>query len=144
MGLCADYIGPINSGVLWTFLSALACFVVWTFAKSFGVLIFFAIFIGMICGAFWMLCQSVVYEVLDLKDLGSGLTLLWLVMVVPTTFAEPIALSMRKSGRDGYLPPILFAGATYIAGGLFCVGLKAWTQRKARGKEQTWKIVVRT
>ena len=44
-----------------------------------------------------------------------SLSITWLVLVLPGTFAEVIALSIKKPGVDGYLGIQLFAGLMYIA-----------------------------
>ena len=50
----------------------------------------------------------------------SGLSILWLVLVIPATVAEVIGLNLRKPGVDGYLPVQIFVGFVYLAAFLSC------------------------
>ncbi len=45
----------------------------------------------------------------------SALSLYWLCLVLPATFAEVIALGLKTSGINGYINVQVFAGAVYIA-----------------------------
>lgn len=85
IGYFSDNFGRINMAVTMTFLAGLFSLVVWMFAKSFGVLIFFAIIGGAVAGTFWAIAGPVWTEVMGLVDLPSSLSITWLVLVVPTT-----------------------------------------------------------
>lgn len=58
-------------------------------------------------------------EVAGLKEVPSFLSLQWLTAVLPTTFAEIIALYLRRPdmGRWGYVYAQLFAGLAYLIAG---------------------------
>jgi len=62
-------------------------------------------------------------EVLGLRHVPSGLNLMWLTLVLPVTFSEPIALEI-VAGTGSYLGTQLFTGFMYIAGGLCLVLLR--------------------
>lgn len=67
-------------------------------------------------------------EVIGLRHLPAGLSLTWLIMVPPTTFAEPIALELRHSRAKHwkYLAPELFTAFMYI-GAAGCLWLvRGW------------------
>ena len=85
IGICSDSAGRINLAGICTFLAGLFCFVIWIFAKTYGVLIFFAIIVGTVAGTIWAVIAPVGAEVVGLKDLPSALSLVWLVLVIPTT-----------------------------------------------------------
>jgi predicted MFS family arabinose efflux permease len=68
-----------------TFLVGVFCLLIWIFAKSFGVLIFFSLVGGMVAGTFWATAAPVTTEVMGLRDLPSALSITWLVLVLPTT-----------------------------------------------------------
>lgn len=44
------------------------------------------------------------------------MSITWLVMVLPATFAEVIGLSLVTPGKDGYLHVQVYTGAMFIAG----------------------------
>lgn len=53
VGIFSDRAGRINIAALLTFVCGLFCFVIWIFAKSFGVLIFFSLIVGTVAGTIW-------------------------------------------------------------------------------------------
>jgi MFS family permease len=46
VGYFSDAAGRINTAGTCTFFAGLFCLIIWTFAKSFGVLIFFALIVS--------------------------------------------------------------------------------------------------
>ena len=85
VGIFSDAAGRINIAGFLTFFCGLLCFVVWIFAKSFGVLIFFALIGGTVAGTFWTTIAPVGAEVVGLTELPSALSITWLFLVLPTT-----------------------------------------------------------
>ena len=85
VGIFSDKAGRINLAGLCTFICGLFCFLIWIFAKSFAVLIFFAIIVGTVAGTFWTTIGPVGAEVVGLKELPSALSIVWIVLVLPTT-----------------------------------------------------------
>lgn len=59
--------------------------------------------------------------------LPAGLSITWVIIVAPTTFAEPIALELRNPGsKRVYLNVQLFTAFMYF-GGALCIWLvRAW------------------
>ncbi|KAF3916155.1 hypothetical protein AA313_de0204387 [Arthrobotrys entomopaga] len=132
VGLYSDSWGRINIAGSLTFICALTVFIIWINAKSFGALIFFAIVNGAICGTFWTTVPPVTAEVIPLKQLPSALNLIWLFMIAPLTFSEPIGLALRQvtlvNGveKSSYLHPQVFAGMMYFAASIMMLGLRGW------------------
>ena len=109
-----------------TFLAGLFSLVIWMFAKSFGVLIFFAIVGGSVAGTFWAVVAPVTTEIMGLVDLPSALSLTWLVLVLPTTFSEPIGLEIVAYNGGSYTGAILFTGIMYCAAACVLWAVRAW------------------
>lgn len=65
-------------------------------------------------------------EIVGLRDLPAALSLSWLVLVLPTTFSEPIALEIVQESSAKYLGAQLFAGLMYIAAALCLLPVRAW------------------
>ncbi|KAL8761269.1 MAG: hypothetical protein Q9184_002592 [Pyrenodesmia sp. 2 TL-2023] len=127
VGIFSDSVGRINIAGFLTFLAGVLCLVIWIFAKSFGVLVFFAVLVGTTSGTFWTTIAPVGAEVVGLKELPSALSIVWLVLVLPTTFAEPIALELRQETGNIYLHAQIFTGFMYIIAGALCMWLlRAW------------------
>ncbi|KAH0365148.1 putative monocarboxylate transporter, partial [Aureobasidium melanogenum] len=126
IGYFSDSIGRINMATLMTFMSGLFALVIWTNAKSFGVLIFYAIVGGTVAGTFWTTIAPVTAEVVGLRNVPAALNICWLVLVIPCTFSEPIGLEI-VSFDGGYLGAQLFTGF---------IGRKYKRSRKKDGKEK--------
>ncbi|RFU30036.1 hypothetical protein B7463_g6340, partial [Scytalidium lignicola] len=126
VGLCSDAAGRINLAGFCTFLAGLFCLVVWIFAKSYGVCIFFAILVGSVAGVFWSTVAPVVTEVVGLQVLPSALSILWVVLAVPCTFAEPIGLELRATTGDKYLHCQIFTGCMYLGATVCLWFLRVW------------------
>ncbi|KAJ4413904.1 hypothetical protein N0V82_008259 [Gnomoniopsis sp. IMI 355080] len=125
VGYFADSIGRINMAALTSSACALLVYVVWTMAKNFGVLVFFAIIGGSVIGSFQSNIGPVAAEVVGLQDLPAALSLEWLALVLPCTFSEPIALQIF--GITGnYLGTQIFVGTSYLGAALCMVLLRGW------------------
>ncbi|KAI9732478.1 MAG: hypothetical protein M1818_007516 [Claussenomyces sp. TS43310] len=128
IGYFSDTVGRINIALLSTFLAGLFCLVIWIFATSYGVLIFFALVGGCVAGTLWAVVAPVGAEVHGLRALPAALSMLWMILVVPATFAEPIGLELRitteTSGR--YLHAQIFTGFMYMAAALCMWFIRAW------------------
>jgi MFS family permease len=126
IGYFSDSFGRLNMASTMTFLAGLFSLVIWMFAKSFGVLVFFAIIGGSVAGTFWAVAAPVTTEIMGLVDLPSALSLTWLVLVLPTTFSEPIGLEIVAYNGGSYTGAILFTGWMYIAAACVLWGVRAW------------------
>ncbi|EGP91942.1 unnamed protein product [Zymoseptoria tritici ST99CH_1A5] len=125
IGFFSDAIGRINMAAAMTFLAGLFSFAIWIPATSYGVLIFFALIGGAVAGTFWATIGPVAAEITGLKYVPSALNLIWLVIVLPCTFSEPIALEI-VSGTGSYLGTQLFVGFMYFAAAVCLVLLRGW------------------
>jgi len=85
IGYYSDSVGRLNIAGVMTFISGLTVLVIWINATTFGVLIFFAIVNGAVCGVFWTTIAPVCAEVVGLVDLPSALNLTWLSIILPMT-----------------------------------------------------------
>jgi MFS family permease len=104
IGYFSDALGRLNMAASMTFLAGLFPLVIWMFAHSFGVLVFFAIIGGSVAGTFWAIAAPVWTEVLGVRELSSSLSITWLVLVLPTTCEFPLFILVaqffqKESGR---------------------------------------------
>ncbi|KJZ76176.1 hypothetical protein HIM_04632 [Hirsutella minnesotensis 3608] len=125
VGFFSDRTGRINMSAFTTFLAGLFSLVIWINAKTYGVLIFFAIICGSVGGAFWTTIGPVTAEVVGLKNVPSALSLVWITILLPCLFSEPIALQI-VSGTGGYLGTQLFTGVMFVAAAICLVVLRGW------------------
>lgn len=125
VGYFSDSVGRINMAGATALSCALLIFFVWTAAKSFGYLVFYALVGGTVTGSFWATISPVAVEVVGLQDLPSALNLEWLVLVLPCTFSEPIALQILQV-TGNYLGTQIFVGASYTAAGICVLILRGW------------------
>lgn len=128
VGMFSDKLGRINIATFLTFLCGLFCLVIWTFARNMGVVSFFAVLVGTVAGTYWATVAPVLAEIIDLKDLPCGLSITWLVLVPPTTVAEPIALLLRDNNSINrvYLHVQIFTGLMYIAAAVCLWIVRGW------------------
>ncbi|KAI7484068.1 MFS general substrate transporter [Hortaea werneckii] len=125
IGYFSDNFGRINMAGVMTFLSGLFALVIWTNAASYGVLIFYSLVGGMVAGTFWVTVAPVSAEVVGLKNVPSALNLEWLVIVLPSTFSEPIALEI-VDGTGKYIGTQLFTGFMYVVAAACVLLLRGW------------------
>lgn len=115
VGMASDYFGRMETAGVLTLICGITCFAIWLPATSYGVTIVFVVISGAFFGVFWMTIGPLCVEVAGLVELASLLSLSWMSVVLPTTFAEVIALELRRpgSGHD-YLYSQIFAGLAYV------------------------------
>ncbi|KAH7385765.1 major facilitator superfamily domain-containing protein [Pyrenochaeta sp. MPI-SDFR-AT-0127] len=126
IGYFSDNIGRLNMASSMTFLVGLFSLLIWMFAKTFGVLIFFSLIGGTVAGTYWAVVAPVTTEVMGLIDLPSALSITWLVLVLPTTFSEPIGLQIVAFNGGSYTGAIMFTGWMYIGAAVFLWLVRAW------------------
>ncbi|EXJ67776.1 uncharacterized protein A1O5_09122 [Cladophialophora psammophila CBS 110553] len=124
IGYYSDAFGRINMAAIMTALCGVLCLALWVPAKSYGVLIAFALTSGCVCGIFWNTVTPVTAEVVGLKRLPSSFGIICLSLVVPTTFAEPIALEMVSA--SGYLSSQIFVGCMFLLAAASTWVLRSW------------------
>lgn len=135
IGYYSDSFGRLNMATLATALSGIFCLVLWLPAKSYGVLLAFALLAGSVCGIFWNTVTPVTAEVVGLKRLPSSFGVICMALVVPTTFAEPIALEMVAA--SGYLSSQIFVGCMFLLGAASTWLLRSWKINQIEQKAAT-------
>jgi MFS family permease len=126
IGLVSDKVGRINIAGLAALLACLSTFFLWIFAGKFyaGVIIY-ALF-GMFNGSLWPTVAPVGAEVIGIQLLPSALSIYWLLLVLPATFAEVIGLELKMPGHNGYIHVQVFIGAMFFASWLSIWFLRSW------------------
>ncbi|KAF5258494.1 hypothetical protein FOXYS1_10924 [Fusarium oxysporum] len=108
IGLASDRFGRLNVAGISTLAASISTLLIWTLAgKSFAGTIVYTLF-GAFASNMWTTVAPVAAEVVGLQTLPS-------VLVLPTTFAEPIAVSLKTEGTNAYLEVQLFVGFMYLA-----------------------------
>lgn len=92
VGYFSDSFGRINITGVMTFLCAVFCFALWIPTQSYAPLLAFSLLAGTLCGIFWCTVTPVLAEVAGILKLSSTFGVICLAMVVPATFAEPVAM----------------------------------------------------
>ncbi|KAM7184034.1 Major facilitator superfamily domain containing protein [Rhypophila sp. PSN 637] len=126
IGLASDRFGRLNVAGLGTLVACVTAFLLWILAgKHYPGLIIYALF-GVFAGVLWPCVAPVGAEVVGLQLLPSALSMYWLALVLPSTFAEVIGLCLRDHGVDGYIKVQTLTGALYIASFLSIWLLRSW------------------
>ncbi|KAL3434640.1 major facilitator superfamily domain-containing protein [Aspergillus tetrazonus] len=147
VGMFSDKLGRINIATFLSFLCGVFCLLIWTFARSIGLVSFFAVLVGTVAGTYWATVAPVLAEIIDLKDLPGGLSITWIVLVAPTTVAEPIALLLRDNDAPSriYLHVQLFTGLMYIAAAVCLWTVRGWkVGENLRVKQEKSAVAVET
>lgn len=135
-GLFLDRVGRINGAMLVTIAAGLTNLLIWMFANNFNVLALFAFLQGGLGGVFWISNNALLTEIIGIRNLASGLSMLWLSIVAPATIAEAVALlllehsktDLGRTGPAAYQISIGFAGACFVVSGLSLLVAKFWKQ----------------
>ncbi|KAH7212244.1 major facilitator superfamily domain-containing protein [Fusarium oxysporum] len=135
IGWLSDRFGRINLTLIMSLITGILTFAIWINAKSFGVLLTFALVGGLSAGVFWVNISPVLVEVMGLENLDSALSCLWVAMAAPSTFSAPIALEIY-TGTGSYLGAQLFTGFMYIAASFCVLGVRRWKIDSLRGAKE--------
>ncbi|KAI4600218.1 hypothetical protein KJ359_001323 [Pestalotiopsis sp. 9143b] len=127
IGLSSDAVGRLNVAGLCTAFVGVLSVTLWVFSFTLATCIVFALLAGTCAGVIWATAAPVLAEVVGLQLLPSALSMTWLVLVLPATFAEVIVLEIR--GRS-YRGAQLFIGFMYLAAFVFIWLLRAWKVRE--------------
>lgn len=136
VGYLSDRFGRINIAGIMTASCGVFCLSIWVPARSYGMLLLFAVLAGIGAGNFWGTCSAVTAEVVGLQRLPTAFGVICLSLAIPTTFAEPIGLELVSSA--GYLTSQVFVGFTFLIAAGSTWLLRAWkiTEReKAQAEE---------
>lgn len=125
IGVISDRLGRVTVAGTCCLLSGIMCFAWWINARDYGSLLSYALVNGGIFGIYWACIAPISAEVVDLKDLPSMLSLVWLTDVTPTLFSSAIALALRReqSSRP-YLYTQIYAGLCYLLAAGFLLELR--------------------
>ncbi|KAF7535424.1 hypothetical protein G7054_g5400 [Neopestalotiopsis clavispora] len=127
IGVSSDAVGRLNVAGFCTAFVGVLCLVLWVFSFTLATCVVFALLAGSCAGVIWATAAPVLAEVVGLQLLPSALSLTWVVLVLPATFAEVIVLEIR--GRS-YRGAQLFIGFMYLAAFVFIWLLRAWKVRE--------------
>ncbi|KAK6373268.1 hypothetical protein LTS17_008287 [Exophiala oligosperma] len=137
VGVVSDRCGRMTVITLLTAFNMLIIFAIWIPLHSYGLLIFFALLVGATAGLYWSTIAPLCAEVVELQELPSTLSLMWLTVSLPSLFSEAIALEIRlpHSSRP-YLWPQIYAGLTFLISSVFMFELRrrkwGWSREKHR------------
>ena len=129
VGYFSDTLGRINMALAMTILCAVFCFAIWIPGQNFGSLVAFALLVGGVCGTFWTTVTPVLVEVVGLTMLARIFGVVCFAMVLPTTFAESLALQLvdaQRSSTQSFLSVQIFVGCCFLAGAAGLVLLRSW------------------
>lgn len=124
IGYASDRFGRINVAATMTASCGVFCLAIWVPARSYGVLLLFAILAGLGAGNFWGTCSAVTAEVVGLQRLPTSFGVICMALVLPTTFAEPIGLELVSA--SGYLTSQVFVGFMFLIAATSTWLLRSW------------------
>lgn len=124
VGYLSDRFGRLNMAALMTASCGISCLALWVPAKTYSVLLIFALFAGLGCGTFWGTVTAITAEVVGLQRLPTAFGIICVALVTPTCFAEPIGLQLVSA--SSYMTSQVFVGLVYLvaAASMWC--LRSW------------------
>lgn len=101
-----------------SFVAGLTSLCIWMFARSYGLLLFFAFVNGIASGIFFSALGPVLSEVVGLKELSDALAIIWLFAAPATLFSLPIAFALDEysAGVLGKVGPAVYQISIGLAG----------------------------
>ncbi|KAK4674757.1 hypothetical protein QC763_123430 [Podospora pseudopauciseta] len=129
VGWVSDRQGRINTALLMTLFCGLISLTLWIYARSYPPLLVFAFLAGISSGTFWSTANPIVTEVVGLRQSSATYSAVCLVMALPATFGETIALQFVDESRTDdakFLPSQMYVGCTYFVGAVALLMLRAW------------------
>ncbi|KAG8818718.1 hypothetical protein FRC19_010368 [Serendipita sp. 401] len=100
LGLILDAFGRVYMSSVVTFFAGFTCLVIWILAKSYGVMLLFAVLNGILSGIFFSALGPLISEVVPLADFSDALAIIWLVVAPITNFAAPMAFALNAYSKD--------------------------------------------
>ncbi|KAG8410860.1 hypothetical protein J3458_016616 [Metarhizium acridum] len=143
LGYLSDVFGRISVAGATTMLCAIFCFALWIPAQSFAPLLLFALVSGTLCGTFWCTITPVLAEVVGIAKFANTFGVICIGLVLPTTFAEPIAIKLVEgdpNSNRAFIHAQLFAGFMFLIGSVCLWLLRCWkifTDVEMRGESMT-------
>lgn len=134
VGYISDRLGRINMAAIMTVSCGIFSLCIWIPARSYTVLLIFALFAGFGCGTFWGTVSSVTTEVVGLQRLPTAFGVICLALVAPATFAEPIGLGLVSA--SGYRSAQVFVGFMFILSASSAWLLRSWKITEIESKAQ--------
>lgn len=133
-GYLADRIGKVNTNVLFTFITAVSCLLIWTFAFTYGSLMAFAVIFGLTSGSFFALISPICAALLGMESFLSGLSLLLFTNVF-AVFGPNIASAIESSVSSApFFSYKMFSGIAYTVAFIILLILKLRLDRNFFGK----------
>lgn len=120
----ADHVGKLNTNIIFTLITAISSFFIWTFAFTYQTMIGFGVVFGFSCGVYFALMSPISAEILGMEKFPSGLSLLLLFNALPifgTNISSAIEAGVSSSPFFTYK---MFTGVTYLLGALIHIYLK--------------------
>lgn len=144
-GFLLDRGGRINMSFLCYMIVGLSSLVIWLPAKSYGVLILFAIIQGATSGTVYNASTPIAAQMIGVQNLASALSIFWISLGIPALVGQPLAIlllnhsenHLGRTGASAYYNSIGFAGAMGIASALMLLGAKRYQQGN-------WKILTKS
>lgn len=137
VGHFSDSYGRINMAGLTTLLCAVSCFAIWIPAQSLPPLLLFSLVAGAFCGTFWSTLTPVLAEVVGIHKLASTQAVVLIALVLPTTFAEGIAMELvSEDSGNMFRRAQLLVAFMFLAGSLCLWFLRCWKIFQVRSEAE--------
>lgn len=129
VGKLADYIGPVQSTILVSWLVALLSFAMWIPCKNYPTAIVFAMFEGSMMGTIWLTMATINGAVIGLRKFGIGMAVSWVAVGISGFISPIVGIALKDDnavGRLQYRNVAIFVGCSYFGAGVMLCILRGW------------------
>ncbi|KAG2223462.1 hypothetical protein INT45_001210, partial [Circinella minor] len=130
-GLLADKFGPINMNIFFSSISALSCFLIWTFADNYGMMMTFMVIFGFVGGIYFTLMPTITVTILGVEKLPTGISIVLLCNVISILFTNMVsAIDSNSTSPQPFMTYKMFTGVGFS----FVVIIMIWIKFRINKK----------
>ncbi|KAI7847983.1 major facilitator superfamily domain-containing protein [Circinella umbellata] len=132
-GLLADKFGPINMNIFFSSIAALSCFLIWTFADNYGMIMTFMVIFGFEGGVYFTLMPTITVTILGIEKLPTGISIVLLCNVISIFFTNIVSAidSNSTTSPQPFITYKMFTGVGFF----FVVIIMIWIKFRINKKD---------
>jgi MFS family permease len=120
----ADKIGYFNSFIITNIIASFSSLFIWTFAKTYGPLLCYAILFGFSSTTYYFLLSPIVTTLVPEDQFYSGLTLALVTNCFPLFGPNISSVIQERVNTAPFFTHIIFTGVSYLFGAVLLFGVK--------------------
>ncbi|ODV89485.1 hypothetical protein CANCADRAFT_32724 [Tortispora caseinolytica NRRL Y-17796] len=141
VGQVLDIVGVINGSLFSGFVTVILALAFWATLSTYPQFLVWALLMGSICGSVWTTAAPLVAEVVPIKDLGTALSMFWVLVAPGAVVAMPIALTLRTSDptRADFRNVAIYCACCYLGSNAALMYTRWWVVNVRLSEEERLK-----